>query len=716
MATVIVIGGVVADVPRTVIPGKLKLYSKGGVESFSFGVRGGALPAGGDPYTGLSVTVTVDGTLRFSGRVVALGEPTIANGVGWVRPYQCLGLRYLGDWAPHTDAITGLDQSAYNVARDNSPQDWVASRSGRQVGQILADVLTMPRNAQMLDSYGIGGYTGLPSAPALPAATLADLAALSWVPPGPCQFGGEKILSAVESFLQTWAPTHCLRVRPDGTLRFPDLRAFTGSTLTFGTDRVMPSGISRDTTECASRVELRGTQVAEMLLFSTSQNAANSAAGLSEAPFAHDGLTVAQAKAAWKPDNWQQPDLQGSGQGEDHGNCTCPTTTSVTVTSSNPLVHWAANYWDYTSTGRQGTIFLAYSTGSSITTYATRATVSNTALAAGGTCTFGLDRALPHLLFDRYVLTGLTGGPSAVWTVYQLPAWAAAKVAPQATVPIIYRSNGSASGSLTSTAAGTVLWSSSGSPPFTSATTGVAVDAVTGLVHFGYPTFLLAGSKPPSDVRALVPVYVASNVVHSPQDASGGVPQYAGTFYSVEGQSRTLVVTVPAWRDPANAASMQTFADNLLDSVKNTVREGSVEYLGLYTPALEMGCALSIAGTGYATGWESAALPVVDCEVSWGVLAGEPVAVRTVMRCSNRMAHFSADQFLHPDRTGETFGWDAGLDLSGGVSLSGYAGIGGLSVADLPSAAGSMPNPGADVPNPGAGLDTSTPDFPNPMG
>ena len=153
------------------------------MESFAFGVRGGALPTSGDPYTGKAVTVTINGTLRFSGECLAPAAPEYAEHVGWVRMYQCLGLRCLGDWVRRTDSNNGSDRSSYNMSADNQGSEYIAARAGRTIGQILTGVLTMTVNANALNAYGIGGYTGLPSAPALPAATVADLAGLNWIPP-----------------------------------------------------------------------------------------------------------------------------------------------------------------------------------------------------------------------------------------------------------------------------------------------------------------------------------------------------------------------------------------------------------------------------------------------------------------------------------------------------------------------------------------------------
>jgi hypothetical protein len=494
-----------------------------------------------------------------------------------------------------------------------------------------------------------------------------------------------------------------------------------------------------------SRVLVQGQQLAELILFST--RTGNN--GLSEAPFAHDGLTIAQAKAAWTPSDWRSPGLVIGAAGDDNGTCTCPSTTTVTVTSANASQTWASNYWDashhegtvflayssgttvtvtsanasqtwasnyWDASHHEGTVFLAYSSGTTITTYATRGVTANTSLSAGGTSTLTVDRALPHLLYDHYVLTGSVGGASAVWCVYQLPSWAAAKVAPQASWASNYRAPGAASGMLTSTALGSVLWSSSGSPPYSSYTVGVAVDPVTGYVHFTTPTYVTAGNKTPSEVRALVPIYVDVNQVASPVDVLG-VPQYAGQLHSVEGLDRTLPVYCPGWRDPGNAAAVQAWADELLTSVQDPVEEGVVTVLGLDEGLMVMGTSLELAGTGYATPWSGTALPVLECQLEWQTQPGTATDYVTTARCSSRKSHHSVEAFLHPDRTGVTFDWsgsvgagDWGHAMQSARLPDANQALGGMSVSDLPSNVGSMVNPAGmldmstnGIPNPGAG-------------
>jgi hypothetical protein len=668
------IGGSAVSIPGTVTLDRLVAYVKGGIPSLSFSVRGGPLVGLPDPYLGKTATLSISSVLYFSGDVVSMD---IAQaGIGWVRKYQCLGLRNRGDWFPHTDSNNLGDTSAYNLSADNQAADYLASRAGRTVGQILTDVLTMSVNAASLAAFGFS----------VSGATTTDLAALTLIPPAPVYFGGEKFLGAVEALLSSWAPNITLWVQPDGVLRFLDLRSFTPHPLTIDDSppTIYPTPISRDCGGSFSQVEVRGAGIAEPFLFALSNTAGN---GLSESPFAWGGHTVAAAKALWTPADFTQPGLAGSTAGlvgtVDSGTCTCPSTTTITCTSANSLTHFPANFWDQTVTGRHAVVMLTYSTGVVIGSYAARGVVSNTALTAGGTFTVTLDRALPNLLFDGYRITGTTKDSSAVWCVYALPAWAGAALAKQTTYPFPFHASSGLQVTMTSSPTGDLIYSDTGSPPYQEWATPITVDPAAGTVRFAYPTFLTCNNHPPTDVRAVVPIYTGVNQAFAPSSTT-----YAGTCNTVEGIARRLTLTVSAWRDPAQNTAMGVFAADVLDSVKDTVLEGTITYLGLYTTGLLMGTALNIAGNGYTTGWEAGtipALPILECQVEWPLQ--DDLNHITTLRCSNRRQHLDSGAFLKPDRTGIT--WDfgtvdsreygaAGLGYAGGAAgLNGGGSLGG---------------------------------------
>ena len=102
------------------------------------------------------VTLTQDGTLIFAGDTG--GHLThYDERLGWVREWTCYGLAKRAEYIPVTDSVTLTDTARYNLPDDDP--DYLASRAGRTMGQIVADVLEMPENKAALAAAGIGNYT-----------------------------------------------------------------------------------------------------------------------------------------------------------------------------------------------------------------------------------------------------------------------------------------------------------------------------------------------------------------------------------------------------------------------------------------------------------------------------------------------------------------------------------------------------------------------------
>jgi hypothetical protein len=653
VSTVLTINSVTISVPSAVRLDKLVAYVRGGTPTLSFRAIQ-TMPTLPDPYLGHSVSLTISGTTVFVGRVVSVA-PEYGD-LGWVRAYQCVGLRGLADHVPLTDATSLVDNSAYNLQLEDP--GYQASRAGRTVGQILTSILTMVANANGLNAYGIGAYTGLPTTPALPSATVTDLAALTVIPPSSVYVQGEKILNAIESFLGSWAPNHVLWIDPTtGALRFLDQRSFTNHTLTLGSDPIDPPQLSRDVSQCSQRVEVRGSAVAVMGLLKVSQST------LTE-DFAWGSFTNAQAKANWTPSQFS-----GTGNYQDTGTITCPDTQHVIYTSANSLT-FTLDELDQSGTGLHATVNLFDSGHSGITSIWTARVTANTAT-SGGTSTFTLDAALPVLTYDHATLSWVADNAGLVWRLYKIAdtsLWPL--VVAQSTYPQPFIMPGGGGAVLTSTPMGAVFAADGAMFPSPFTYLG------SGLILFAGPTYSVFGQAP-SDVWVLLPFNTGSNVVYYPPNTGGPpplTPAYGGTSNSVEGLTDTLVVTVPEWRDPANATAMSAYASDVFDSVKDAVIEGNVIYHGLYTTALPMGQALEITASGYTApyGWASISMPVVECEVDW---IGTTLHT-TRMRVSTRRSPYSAEAFLHPNRTGITWGPPEGTI---GGNYSGFGGSLGAS-------------------------------------
>jgi hypothetical protein len=612
-----------------------------------------------DPWLGKPCSLSIDtgsgAVLYFAGDVVTL-DPPFEDAEGWTYNYHCLGLRWRGDLVPFTDEVTLTDTSAYNL--DPADPAYLSARAGRTAGQILTAVLTMATNATRLDAQGIGGYTSL-APPTLPAATVADLAALTIIPPFPCYLGGEKLFNALQGFLGSVAPNHTLWIQPDGVIRFLDTRSFAAQGLTLGIDPVEPPTLRRSVATSFPRVVVRGQPLVEPVIVQTLD-------GTLAEYFDHDGLTNAAAITAWT-----YQDFLRTLTGSDFGSCSCPSTTTVTVTSADPTAHWPSNYWDQTGAGAHGVAYLTYSIGTDIHQVTSRRIVSNTALVAAGSSTLTLESALPITSYDSYTIYGQQAAASLVWRRYKIPNNDIGHaLASQFTFPVPWRFSDGSAATLSSAPTSVVMWNPSGSAPWFEATAGFTQDptGTPGTITFNRPVTeltepdqnkLLAGSgyQVPYNVRVLLAVNKGVLTSTQPADIAG-VPQYTGTSNTVEGRTNTLYVMVPAWRDPGNQAAMDDYCAHLLDSVKDTVVEGSVVYYGLFEAALTPGVALSIAGDGYTTGWESLALPIYETELSFP--QSGPHLYITRMMCSNRRAQYTGELFVRPSRTGITIGLGEG--------------------------------------------------------
>jgi hypothetical protein len=614
-------------------------HVKGGLPELHVSRLLGPLTALPDAWSGQPVTLTMGGTLVFAGDVVGYVDRFLEP-FGWCREYRALGLVNRANYIPVTDATSKTDTSVWNLPGDDPA--FVASRAGRSVGQIVADILTMVDNATALLAAGIGGYTSM-APPTLPFATSNDLSYLTVIPPWRVTVSGERILQALESFVQSCHPNHYLHVQPDGTIRFLDSRNFSGSTLTLGSDpRLGMPSLTRDYSDSYSQVQVRGnTKVQGVILQTLPWSGSMASDGGLQEDFAWGVLSSSAAKAAWTPACWNQP--LSNGTASEQGACTCPDTTHVVCSVSGT---YAADYWDQSSTGVLGWIVLyADSLAGQVQQHFQARVVASTA-SSGGNITVTLDTPLPAVVYNSYQLWGLTQNCAMVGRKYKVTNPAIRQALQQFfpyPVPFV-NANGQAAEMTTSPQVEIQYGGNS-------ATDLLQIDPVAGEIYFSRPVQTIFGMPQwPDNVRVFVPVAIGTLSAYAPSATT-----YAGTLSTVEGIQRTKVITALDWRDYSNQTNMQTFASEFLDSVKDVVVEGSVPYHGLLSAHLTPGKAISIAGSGYTTGWETLALPVVSAEVRFQG-GPEGTSYYTTLHLSNRRGRFSAENFLRPGITGSAFG------------------------------------------------------------
>jgi hypothetical protein len=530
----------------------------------------------------------------------------------------------------------------------------------------VTDILNMPAIATALAAAGIGNYTSAgPPPTGLPAVTATDLAAFAIEPQWTVIVSGERVLQSIEQLVQSCYPSTFLHIDPAGNIRFFTTYNFTDNTWTLGGDpRLMMPSLTRDYSDCYSQVEVRGNTLTQGVTLQSQPWPGSSSAngGLIE-EFAWGSLSSAAAKAAWVPSDWSQPNEYGSPF--DIGTCTCPSTTTVTVTSSNPAMTWAADA--LSQANLQGNLIQYADVITGIEQLWQSQVISNTALTAGGSSTLTLATPLPALTYNAYQLFCLNAGPNVVGRRYKVANSAiAAAMENYFPYPVAYVNSQGNAASVTSTPMGTVMWSPFGgtTPPFNAGMDPVTLDPVNGYVYFDTPVQVVSGglANPPSwpiNVQAFLPIAIGTLSAYAPSSST-----YSGTLYTVEGISRTKIITVTQWRDFGNQATMNLFAAEYLSSVQDVVVEGTLPYLALPPAAyLSPGQAVSIAGisgsTAYVTGWESLSLPVASLEVHFQPGPGG-TSYTTILHLSNRRGRYSFANYLRPNITGAQFGGGSG--------------------------------------------------------
>jgi hypothetical protein len=380
------------------------------------------------------------------------------------------------------------------------------------------------------------------------------------------------------------------------------------------------------------------------------------------------------------------------------GTCTCPNTLNVVVTTADATVSWPANYWDQSVTGKQGVIYLTWTLGTGITATYTARIVANTSLAAGGISTVTIDLPMPLTNYNNYEITGTASGGSIVWRKYEvLDHSIGARMAEHFSYDIPLTNavgqdaqgvQGGTGAALTNAPTAFVVYSLDGGTTFDERPIGCWVDPDASMIYLDRPAVTAWGTIEnlklggaatdgiPVDVVFYIPFNEQINRVTVPADI-GGVPQYTGDSHTVEGLARTKTISIREWIDPGNVAFMTTLAQSDLDSMKNAVVEGEVQYDGILAAALVLGMSLNVVpNTGdVATGWDTAAVPVVSCEVHWG-LGDEPLPHTTVLGCCNRRGHYNGGDFVTPRRGAQLGNFGEGGAFTAAEGMGGNYGMG----------------------------------------
>lgn len=643
-----------------------------------------------------TVTLTVDGTLEFAGWIFSRSYQGAGTGSIQIG-YRCMSLRYGAYLIPVT-ASDGAGQMAFNLPVTD--QDYSSTEAGLSIGTILGQVFA--QHSGQLGAIGISqdGTTG------------TQLAALTVVSPDPVYVQGNNLWAQVEQVLQQWyGSKYALWITPSGKIRVSDTTALTAETLTFGTDPFVLDSLTEDTSECYTQVILRGRQDIEAAYVSLLE-------GTLIDP--HTGAD----EAAWTLYDFLYPPNAFS-----TGIVNSNTSTTLTITSDDPLEHWGVNYWS----GIQAEVDAIDTISVNIDGHNWRRIISNTALTAGGTSVLTVDRAMTSSTFDRYAIRGQPSATSGVYREYTLFntyvaqhlqhrfnhsfPWSPSQgtlmqtLFPQAVICMTPAVGG----------ASIVQWPLDFEIiPFDGTTDGrirFYVPTVTVVPQNDQNALVTGGAAvtPPTDIIAMLPYSRGTLQAQAP--SSG----YAGTAYTRFNVQRTLYRDYPTWLDRADITSLTTLAGQILDTVSNVVQEGSVTYLGKYSTALVGGSwpiSLSLAKDDATIGFESMAAPVRQMSIEWPQSGASPWVTR--LSFSTRRQIYSGDRlYVHPMfAEGGFFGgmsqiMSPGAPVMGGEAQSAMAGAVDPRFSAQSAEAGSVAAQGAVGP---ADTMTQSPGFVNMPG
>jgi len=606
VASVLKIAGVEVDRPAArIVLDRLVLQVDSGFDSLEFSEVCTTLPGAFGPRA--SCELIVDGVTCFKGAIVGSYPSSIGRGPIQIG-YKAMGLEWLANRVAVT-AADGTGRLAYNLPPTDD--DYVPIDAGLSVGAILTRLFDL--HAAELAAIGVASY-----AP-------ADLAALVVVPPEPVYLTGG-LWNAVRALLRKWCNKYVAWIDPaDGSIKIKSqLTDLTPLTLTLDSDPIVVDRLSRDHSECFTRVVYRG-------------GADVQAAYLD---FADSGLS--KGWSSGDESTYQESDFTQPKDAADLGDVTAMTSTTLTVQSDDAARTWAANYWP----GVVAEVCAYNPVATGLTFCESRRITACTALSAGGTSALTVDVPFNNSGYTRYSIRGMYSPKSLVWRKLLINNAYVARHLVERFSHAVPWAPADGQVVMTTTPQAVICWSTGCNKPYNEFPLTFDVVPYDGTTD-GYIVFHAPINKPwgaaPCEVKVLVP--------YSRGALSATVPSsgYEGTAHSEDGVEQALVVDDPSWLDYRDATARTQLAQEILDTVKNTVCEGSITYYGKLTPALTKGAAIGLARAGGTTGYESMAALARSVVLDWAPLSGGGSEWITRVAFSNRLKAFSGDRlYSHP--------------------------------------------------------------------
>jgi hypothetical protein len=367
-------------------------------------------------------------------------------------------------------------------------------------------------------------------------------------------------------------------------------------------------------------------------------------------------------------------------------------TSLITIQPDDHSKSWPANHYDQSASGRKGTLFgICDAILPGVEMRNAWRVVANTAQVAGATSNVTVEGSVPSG-YNSYQMFATAAGTLNVWQLYKFTNNApyAGKIAQQFPWPVPCLFSDGTGATMTSTPLAWVCHSDNGQEPYLRAQIGITIDSLAGTLRTETPTVVPFGNHDnlvkggadtdgiPDDVQALLPVIVGNLSAVCPANTGypATTPAYSGTSHTIEGLSETYTITVPAWIDKANQAQMDLYACDLLDSVKDTIIDGSLRQLRFNGPLLSrFGQALQLSAPVvddeplYQTRWDGIAIPILQVTLQWNKPGSGKNKYTTSYHVSNQRDALGADYFVRPTHVGLEIGGG-----SEGVPMGGFLG------------------------------------------
>jgi hypothetical protein len=597
-------------------------------------------------------------TRLFTGQIV--GSYPRGTGRGQIDVgYRALGL----NWLVNNIWITGPDGAGtilYNMPTTDTG-DYIATNAGLSVGEILKRIFNL--HWPQLTAVGVVAFSDV------------ELELLTAVPPEPVVIQG-RLWNAVQQLVLQWCNKYLIWISADGIIHCQSALKLPQNTLTLDQDPVILDEIHRDHSECYTQAVMRGGDWVEGAYLRLSDKTLFP-------------LWTMKQQLAWSINDFLQP--KGA---SDTGTVSSMTSTSLTVSSDSATTAWLVNQLS----DIDAEVWAYNPLSADLTFMEQRRVTANTAMTAGGSMTITVDYPFNNTGYTRYSIRGSSVPQSLVYRAFGIGPvdmsgnnWVAQHLVRTFSHSLPWSpSDGVVVQTFTPQA--NICWSPSGMPPYTEipatfqivqydgVTNGYIIFDVPVVTQFGTPANLQQGGAAvdgiPDDIIVLVPYSKGAITATAPvQPAPPLPPAYQGTAYTVDGITRPTYRDFPQWLDYGQSTQFQTLAQEVLDTVKNTVVEGQASYYGKYDAFLQLGQALNIAqADGLVTGYEAINAPIRGVVLDY---QQDSTVYLTQVQFSNRLRPFSGDRlYVHPWYGGQATlgGGGFGTAVAVGTSAS-FAGL-----------------------------------------